>query len=237
MGRYHFTMQNRSQSSVQTRTGGKSGIWLALAVALGLHAIFLLLPISRQNIDSRETYSQLELQLITPAPPALAPPVPMQEPETVPPPADPIPETKDSIAIKPPEPVPPETMATHRSRETEAEPELAPQTSTILARQFITEKSVADQLFGMPLEQKGSETQKDFHYPARPNMLSMLDRPMQELPFEYTPGLVRFSYDPGVKGDLQRFWDVITPEFGWRTRNGTEFKCIWILIIGGCGWK
>ena len=65
----------------------------------------------------------------------------------------------------------------------------------------------------------------------------MLDQPMPDLPFAYTRGLVKFAYDPGLKGDLQRFWDVITPEFGWRTKNGTEFRCIWVLIIGGCGWK
>jgi hypothetical protein len=68
-------------------------------------------------------------------------------------------------------------------------------------------------------------------------MIAMLDQPMQKVPFAYTPGLVKFAYAPGVKGDLQRFWDVITPEFGWRTKNGTEFRCVWVLIIGGCGWK
>jgi len=65
----------------------------------------------------------------------------------------------------------------------------------------------------------------------------MLEQPLPDMPFAYTPGLVNFDYDPGVKGDLQRFWDVITPEFGWRTNNGTEFKCVWVLVIAACGWK
>ena len=68
-------------------------------------------------------------------------------------------------------------------------------------------------------------------------MLTMLNRPMQDLPFEYTPGLVHFAYVPGVRGDLQRFWDVITPEFGWRTNNGTEVRCKLLLVVIGCGWK
>jgi hypothetical protein len=118
-----------------------------------------------------------------------------------------------------------------------SEPEKRTLTSTILARQFITEESASDRLFGRPLVQDSGELQKDFHYPLRPDLLEMLDQPVPDLPFAYTPGLVYFAYDPGVKGDLQRFWDVITPEFGWRTRYGTEFKCVLVLVIVGCGWK
>lgn len=110
-------------------------------------------------------------------------------------------------------------------------------TNAVLARQFITEESAVDKLFDRPPEQHSSELQKGFHYPVRQDLITLLNQPMSELPFKYTPGLIRFAYDPGVKGDLQRFWDVITPEFGWRTKNGTEFKCIWVLVIAGCGWK
>lgn len=110
-------------------------------------------------------------------------------------------------------------------------------TSTILARQYITEESAADRLFGKPLVKDSSDVQKEFHYPPRPNLREMLDQPLPDVPFAYTPGLVHFAYDPGAKGDLQRFWDVITPEFGWRTRYGTEVKCALILVIVGCAWK
>ena len=110
-------------------------------------------------------------------------------------------------------------------------------TSTILARQYISEESVVDQLFGKPLEQHSGEFQKEFHYPVRPDMLSMLDSPLPDVPFDYTPGLIYFAYEPGVKGDLQRFWDVITPEFGWRTKYGTEVRCVLVLVLIGCGWK
>ena len=108
---------------------------------------------------------------------------------------------------------------------------------TILARQYISEESAADQLFGKLPVQDSTEIRKEFHYPTGPNMIAMLDQPMPDVPFAYTAGLINFAYDPGVKGDLQRFWDVITPEFGWRTKYGTEVKCIMILVIIGCGWK
>jgi hypothetical protein len=110
-------------------------------------------------------------------------------------------------------------------------------THTILSSQFITEESAADQLFGPAIARYAIETRKDFHYPGKANLVTMLDQPMQELPFEYTPGLIHFAYAPGVKGDLQRFWDVITPEFGMITDHGTEIRCIWALIIAACGWK
>lgn len=109
--------------------------------------------------------------------------------------------------------------------------------ATILTRQFISEKPVTEQLFGARLWPDSSEPRREFHYPARPDLLNMLDSPMPDLPFAYTPDLVRFAYDPGVKGDLQRFWDVITPEFGWRTKYGTEVRCKYVLVIVACGWK
>ncbi len=118
---------------------------------------------------------------------------------------------------------------------TEAEQNLL--SKTILTRQFISEKPVTEELFGRPYWPDSTEPQREFHFPVRPDLLAMLDQPMPELPFAYTPDLVRFAYDPGVRGDLQRFWDVITPEFGWRTRYGTEVKCIYVLVIVACGWK
>ncbi len=52
-------------------------------------------------------------------------------------------------------------------------------TSTILARQFFTEESAADQLFGKPLQQPATELFKGFHYPLRPDLISMLDNPFR----------------------------------------------------------
>ncbi|MCP4047021.1 MAG: hypothetical protein GY732_13660 [Gammaproteobacteria bacterium] len=246
-------MQDRKQVSVEIRTGSKIGIWLALLVALGIHVIIVFLPLSRQSVVSEPPAAQIEVQLTTfttqpelqqteiavePNQPEIQP-----EPET-----DPEPEPIENVAeAKPtqqlPRPQPP-VMALipqppdlNDRLESMDELEKRELTNSILTRQFITEESVTDRLFGKQAPQQPAEFQKEFHYPVRQSMITMLDQPMQELPFAFTPGLIHFAYDPGVKGDLQRFWDVITPEFGWRTQYGTEVRCIWMLVIVGCGWK
>ncbi len=109
--------------------------------------------------------------------------------------------------------------------------------STLLSRQFISEKSVTEQIFGVRPGPDNQQDRQAFHFPDQVDMRSLLDKPLPDLPFEYTPGLVRFAYEPGVRGDLQRFWDTITPEFGWTTRHGTEVRCVWVLLIAACGWK
>jgi hypothetical protein len=246
--RYHLAVQNYPQPSEQIRTGKKTGIWLALAVALGLHAVILLLPLNRQVPNSEYVQVPIELQLT-----AFSPPEPVQIAELPAPVAQPLPapepkpelmpEHLESVVDTQPETEQPLLTPIPLLRDFEldlknlSEQEKSQLTNTILSRQFISEESAADQLFGRLLEQHSSELQREFHYPVREDMISMLNQPMPDLPFAYTPGLINFAYDPGVKGDLQRFWDVITPEFGWRTDNGTEFKCIWVLIIAGCGWK
>jgi len=112
-------------------------------------------------------------------------------------------------------------------------------TNSILTRQFISEQSEADKLFGKPLVAYSSEPQKAFHYPVRQDMIAMLDQPMPEVPFAYTPRLINFAYDPGLKGDLQPFWDVITQPMvqrevlsgyflrivNWQHRNDMSTAC------------
>jgi len=235
-------MQDRKQVPVKIRTGNKTGIWLALMAALSIHIIIVFLPVSRQLTVSEPPAAKLEVQLTTftsPSEPPLAEvkPEPETEPESI----------KNVAQVKPeqqpPRPQPPvmaiipQTPDLDNILETMGELERRELTNSILSRQFITEESVTDEIFGPQLLQQPSEFQKEFHYPVRAGMIAMLDQPMQELPFAYTPGLIHFAYDPGVKGDLQRFWDVITPEFGWRTKYGTEVRCRWMLVIVGCGWK
>lgn len=247
-------MRSNVQKPVRIRTGKKAGIWLALSFALALHAIILFLPVARQMPLVERLRAPIELQLITfsPQPPALL--VPEPEPEILPPePApEPLPEVQpeplknviespvevQSIAAEPPPPTAgPVAGGLERDLDSMSETEKRQLTNTILARQFITEESAADQLFGKPLVQNSIELRKEFHFPVRSDMLAMLDQPIPDVPFAYTAGLIYFAYDPGVKGDLQRFWDVITPEFGWRTKYGTEVRCVLVLVIIGCGWK
>ena len=243
-------MQSDQNEKVETRTGKKAGIWLAFSFALGLHFILLFLPITSQMPVPESSRATIELQLTTfsPQPETPLPPVPEPE-EAV---TEPVPElTAESpkvvheeqsvpvpVTIEPPA-VTTGLVARNLPPDLDnlSKPERRQLTDTILMRQFITEESAVDQLFGKPLVQNNPEMQQEFHYPLKQNMTTMLDQPLPDVPFAYAPDLVYFAYEPGVKGDLQRFWDVITPEFGWRTRYGTEVRCVLVLVLVGCGWK
>lgn len=218
------------------------GIWPALLIAMGLHGLMLFLPFSKQNMETSPVAVQIELQLTKFEPPAVAGDIVITEPDPPPTPT-PMPEDKPVPLVKTPLPAPAPTSPVkplapiNRDLEHMNTAERTRLTHSILSSQFITEESAADLLFGDPIARYGIETRKEFQYPEQANMITMLDQPMQELPFEYTAGLIRFAYDPGVKGDLQRLWDIITPEFGWITDYGTQVKCKLILIIAGCAWK
>ena len=220
----------------QVRNGNKTSMWLALAVALGLHLLILLVPISQHGLLSNNRPALLELQLTTAPVPALESMATLEEivaeeifqPEVIPEPAE-------AVADHIPEPPPLEPAVK------DVEPFIDQQkrrlSRTILSARLLPQESEIDKIFGRPLKIEKQPNYAEFSRPIGQNMITMLDQPMPELPFAYTPGLVHFSYDPGVRGDLQRFWDVITPEFGWRTDNGTEFRCIMVLVIVACGWK
>ena len=240
-------MQEDLKKTASYTSGKAAGIWLALALALSLHLVILLLPVVGGAPVETGSRQAVEIQLATTAARPVEQPVaqavtktepPEPSPAAVPPPSAPA-LTRRTEAPMEGKPPASETVARPLTRELEnmSRSEKAVLTHTILLRQFITEESVADQLFGKPLVADGAETRKEFHYPPRPGLIEMLDRPLPEVPFAYTPGLVYFAYEPGLKGDLQRFWDVITPEFGWRTKYGTEVRCGLILIIVGCVWK
>jgi len=244
---YHFAVQAESMKRGRHRTGDKPGIWLAIAVAVALHGMFLLLPVAGEKPPARDRLIPIEIELATnetqaPEPaPDLRIPASEPVPGVLPRPAEIAPEKL--AASKPAEASEPQPTAIvpYPVRERDFDKlsgvEKAVLTSTILARQYITEESAADRLFGKNLLQDSSDIRKEFHYPLRQDLIEMLNQPLPDIPFEYTPGLIYFAYDPGLKGDLQRFWDVITPEFGWRTKYGTEVKCALILIIPGCVWK
>lgn len=247
-------MQIAERGKVQNRIANRAGIWLAFSFALGLHLVLLLVPLAYQKPPLQETsQSKLELQLSISQPQVVPPPAPLPEPDKpLPEPDKPLPETVPFEPGQPevvheehtgPLPAMTESPVDHIAKnlppdlDNMNEPEKTQLTNTILARQFLSEESAANQLFGKPMVRDSSELQRDFHYPVRQDMLTMLDQPLPDLPFAYTPDLVHFAYEPGVKGDLQRFWDSITPEFGWRTRYGTEVRCKLILVIAGCAWK
>jgi hypothetical protein len=238
------TIPIEAQANNQT----KISIWLALLAALLLHIVVLFAPLSMHISKQADTPALIELQLTSFEPPpgkleaVDAEPIekPIPEPEPI---LEKTPPRLESPVVKVAENVDePQTAVSAVSPKQRNFDQMNPSektqlTSTLLSRQFISEPSAADQVFGKPLPLTQPSPQAEFHYPIQPNMLSMLDKPMQDLPFEFKEGLVHFAYDPGVKGDLQRFWDVITPEFGWFTRHGTEVRCKLILVIAGCAWK
>lgn len=240
--RYHLAMHTRKQAPTSNRTGKQTSIWLALTVAIGFHTLILLVPFSKHTTPAKHSGVQIELQLTSFTPPEPTPPAPELEPEVLAPIPEPEPEPGKLADTQPDTPPPalipaPPIRELEHNMENMSEQQTTRLTNSILIRQFVTEESATDRLFGKSPMQDSSEPRREFHYPERDNLIAMLDQPMPEVPFAYTPGLIRFAYDPGFKGELQRFWDVITPEFGWITDNGTEFKCVWVLVIGGCGWK
>jgi len=239
-------MQTQVISRLHFRAGGKPGIWIALLVACGLHLTILFLPAKKSLRVSEKLQTLVELRLVKFTPPSPAAPEPTEAihpPELFPQLPEPVQEPAESLVETKPEPVTADSLPApllfelNENLQHFSQSEIDSLTDSILARQFITEESVTERIFGRQAVMQITDPQKEFHIPERQDLISMLDQPMPTLPFEYTHGLIQFAYDPGVKGDLQRFWDVITPEFGWRTNNGTEFKCVWVLVIAACGWK
>jgi hypothetical protein len=236
-------MQKQSTGKNSFIPGEQAGIWLAFLLALCLHAVILFLPVTRETLLTENNHSQIEIELIKVTPPPQALPESVEIPDVLPPVVEPVMQPAERMVETEKEALPatPETEITPQDLDSDfdrlSHTEKKQLTNSILTAQFITEESVTEQIFGKQFDLQIADPQKEFHFPARQNMMAMLDQPMPEVPFAYTAGLVRFAYEPGVKGDLQRFWDVITPEFGWRTNNGTEFKCVWVLVIAACGWK
>ena len=229
-------------------------IWLALTVALVIHALLLLAPGLEPLERPAKPASEIEIkiQYEEPLPVIEVPPETVLEAAIQQAIEEQFEERKNTSPALPPteakkvaEQVPEATIGeprltvpapTQASAEQQTEAQRQAISRTILGRQFITEPSVTEHIFGPDIAEASVSPDKSFHFPVKPNMIALLDRPIVDLPFDYTPNLVHFAYDPGVKGDLQRFWDNITPEFGWRTDYGTEVKCVWVLVIAACGW-
>lgn len=249
-------MQETRKNSKRIPTGKQAGIWLSIVLAIALHTLFLFLPIPVNNPESGHKETLLALQLTKRAEPSTDPtPVIAQEPPALSKPKPPLQqETRaesDSQTVSDvpkmlsdseqaeSAPTSPQKFMPYARTSFEHMNELEKQSirSSLLLQQYIREASITEQLFGKPLKTEGSDHIAEFHLPARPDMISMLNKPVPDLPFAYQEGLVHFAYDPGVRGELQRFWDAITPEFGWRTKYGTEVRCIWVLVMGGCAWK
>ena len=241
-------MWSKPKHKAYTRPGSQHAIWTALLIAFGLHFTIFFLPKMNSRPLVGITKPQLELQLLIHKPAPVQPPVAVEPEEFLPPEVESPPETQ--VRDKPTsmtqaetktEPVLPRVdplpnIVIHNVENLDRTEKIR-LTSSILASQFITTESATDKIFGKQLARQTEDPQSEFHIPVKRDMNSILDQPLPDMPFAYTSGLVRFAYEPGVKGDFQRFMDKITPEFGWRTKKGTQFKCVWVLVIAACGWK
>lgn len=206
--------------TMTTRQGSdKANFGLALLLAVILHMLFLALPKSGPAPGVTHPQASFRLHLTT---------LPQTAPETMDEKRPP------GAGTAAPRAMPRTTKGSESKTAPVQTRSLARQ---LLSRQYLSERPVRDPLSAAGPHPQTHAPERSFHYPRRIDMLTMLDRPLPDLPFEYTSGLVRFAYDPGVRGDMQRFWDKITPEFGWTTRYGTEVRCVWVLAVMACGWK
>ncbi len=72
--------------------------------------------------------------------------------------------------------------------------------------------------------------------PPPGDLLAELAPQLPELPFADTEMDVEF-YPMGVRGDVHRMVDAVTPEFGFKTKSGIEVRCRFLLVMLSCGWR
>jgi len=202
-----------------------------LLAAIGLHATLLLLPAVRHAVlePPRAPVVQVRLQATAVEAAVVEEEAP---PETLP---EPPPETLPEPPAKPPPlPGPPPSPAPVARRapppETPVEDEPAP--PVITAHRILDDLAEArrsDPLLGV-------DTGPAVYAPFRPSLDEVLNEPSLQLPFRDTRIYLVDSYDPGIGGSIDRFFDTVTVPFSFQTKNNTRFECAWILVIAGCAW-
>ncbi len=214
--------------------------WLLLAVLVHITVLWWL---GKLPLPAPVRSSALEVQLLSPRP--AAPPEP-QNP--VAPPAQPLPapvlETTPEMppatkaeAVTPPLPSP---------RPVQQPPETEPSSTVPTSVPAPSQPGAEELLSRISRYRLDGQSQLEAA-PAAPlptpvlglanqtNMLTSLARPLPELPFE--PGEMGLNFYPaGIRGDIARGFDKITPEFGFVTSFGLEIKCKYVLVIVSCGW-
>ena len=222
---YNFPM---SHSLVNRR------FYAALGVALAVHAALMLLPFQKQQAHPAKAAGLLKVHLAAlPAKAARAEelhldPKPLAAAQAPPAAIEPMPPAPRAA-------VPPVASKPEPNRVEGPEPERL--RHSILASQFLGGRQEDNASFSLAPRQKNPEVQTEFHLPHRASMYEVMMPPLPDLPFAHQPGFVEFSYTaPGFLGELQYFFDVITPEFEFKTKHGTRVKCALILVIAGCAW-
>ena len=192
------------------------GLWLFFALAIVVHAVFMLALRTKKMAAPATEYSSLQVQLIA-HPPALEveqplksePLVEWREPES--PALDELPPVP---IAKPPAPTP-VVVQQLPSRNTRR----------LLSRQFDYESSLQE-----------PEDKPDFYLRQRTSLEMVLNQPSLQLPFADTRIYLVDSYADGIMGGIDRFWDDVTIPFGFTTKHNTRVQCVWVLVFAGCGW-
>lgn len=202
-----------------------------LLAAIGLHAALLLVPSVRHAVlePPRAPVVQVRLQAATP--PAETPADETEPPpeETVQPPPDRLPEPEPPRPRPAPEPVVRRAPPPAAPEET---PEETPEPPVISAHRILDD--LAEARRRDPLS--GVDTGPAAYAPFRPSLDEVLNAPSLQLPFRDTRIYLVDSYDPGIGGSVDRFFDNVTVPFSFQTKNNTRIQCAWILVVAGCAW-
>ncbi|MEM7704651.1 MAG: hypothetical protein AAF358_03810 [Pseudomonadota bacterium] len=218
--------------------------WFWLALLAHLAALWWLagLPLPEPNVDEREAI-RLELvpDRVEPLP-KLAP-VPVTEAPSEPQQAVPALPTETSPDSPPAEPAPAATAPTPTIPTVSLPPTEVPNVDE--ASPAPRAEDILKRMRRYRIEENPRLTPADPKTPPAPlalgladqtNLLTELDGPLPQLPFEPGEMGLRF-YSAGVKGDIARTFDRITPEFGFVTNFGLEVRCKYVLIVVSCGWR
>jgi len=182
------------------------GLWLFFALAIVVHAVFILAPRPDKMIAQVTERPSVRVHLVS-QPQAVA----VEQP----------PEPEPFVKSREPEP------PTHDELPTASVSESQPPSNykRLLSNQFDYEGFVPE-----------PEDRPDFYLRQRTSLEMVLNQPSLQLPFEDSRIYLVDNYDNGIMGGIDRFWDNVSIPFGFTTKNNTRVQCVWVLVIGGCGW-
>jgi hypothetical protein len=192
------------------------GLWLFFALAIVVHAIFILAPRPDKMVAQVTERPSVRVQLVS-QPQAVEVEQP-PEPESFVEWREPEPPTLDELPLapviesQPPVPVVVQQLPSNNSKR-------------LLSNQFDYEGFVPE-----------PEDRPDFYLRQRTSLEMVLNQPLLQLPFEDSRIYLVDNYDDGIMGGIDRFWDNVAVPFGFTTKNNTRVQCVWVLVIAGCNW-
>lgn len=192
-----------------------------LTVATAAHLALLLVPVVRQQADEIAEAPVVTVRLSTTRPetPEPEPPLPITEPAPQIEPAEPV-ALAELPAAEPAPSAPPEAEK--------------PRISAQRILSDLRERQEKDPLSGF---QPADDTPRPNYFVRhQPVLEDVLNEPSLQLPFEDTRIYLVDSYDPGLLGDVEKFFDDVAVPFGFTTKNNTRVQCAWMLVVVGCGW-